>query len=87
MRKALGAVLGQADHLEQLTDPRLAIGLTASDVQRLGDRLTDPHARVQRGLRVLEDELQPGPNGGQVGLAICTGDVTAEQLDAAGGRL
>ena len=54
------AVLGlQPDPVEQLGDPPLdpAPLAPAVDQQRLADDLADRHARVERGVRVLEDHL------------------------------
>jgi len=71
----------------------------AGDVERLGDRFADAHARVEGRMRILEDELQARPHGRQATAPIRSGDVTAEQphraaggliepdQDAAGGRL
>ena len=50
----------QADGLEQLDDPLLGsrrdLGKPV-DHQRLADDRADRHARVERGVRVLEDDL------------------------------
>ncbi len=59
VRVALGVLGAQADGLEQLEDALLALGLGADavDAQRLADDVAHAHARVQRGVRVLEDDL------------------------------
>ena len=59
------AVLGvEADGAQQVSRPSAA-GLVAAvqavDAQRLGDDLVDRHPRVERGERVLEDDLQVAP--------------------------
>ena len=80
-------VLGvQADELHRLLDQRLAVVAVlavrhAVDRQRVGDDRTDPAARVQRAVGVLEDHLdlppiRPQPPPRQVG------DVVAVERDA-----
>jgi hypothetical protein len=49
----------QADHVEQVLDARLALGLGVKVVHRhrLGQDLAHRHARIERGVGVLEDDL------------------------------
>ncbi len=60
------AVLGvEPDQAQQVSDPlrpaRLAPGLV--DLEGLGDDVVDGQLRVQRGVRVLEDDLQVATHG------------------------
>ena len=54
-------VLGvEADHVQQVLRPRLAVALRRDlgvDLERLADDVADRHARVERGVRVLEHHL------------------------------
>jgi hypothetical protein len=57
---AVGVVRVEADHLQQLLDggpPAALGGGVAVDVERLPDDVPHGHARVQRGVGVLEDDL------------------------------
>src|SRR4051812_36793867 len=56
MREPIDRVCPEAHRLEQLAYPRLAVPMSR-DYERLGDDVTDPHPRVQRAHRVLEDHL------------------------------
>ncbi len=60
------AVLGvEPDELEQLGDARLALLVVLPQpvhLQRLADDVVDRHLRVQRGVGVLEDDLQLAPH-------------------------
>ena len=56
------------------------------EAQRVADRGADRHRRVQRCVRVLEDDLQPPAKRAHLGLAE-PGDLLALELDAAAGRL
>ena len=89
VREAVGAVARQADHLQQRAHAVVAIApaVLAGDLHRLGDRAADAHARVERGMRILEDELQAAAHARQVGAALRTGDGLAEQAHRAGGGL
>src|SRR5215218_5379178 len=82
-RKLVGVaivVLGvQADHLEKLLHPPLALaGATAHvvDPERLGDDVAYGHAGVQARIRVLEDDLHVPPHA-EHPLAIVTQYVLA----------
>src|SRR5450759_3423532 len=79
VRVALGVLGAEPDGLEQLEDALLALGLGADvvDMERLADDVAHAHARVQRGVRVLEDDLhvaaQPlllAPRGGLIVAAL-----------------
>ena len=72
-------VLGvQADPLEQVLNALLAIrgAPEVVDLERLGHDLADPHARVQRRHRILEDHHQVAPDLAQ-SLALQPRDVLA----------
>ena len=52
----------QADQAQQLGDALAApAGREAVQRQRLAERLLDRHARIERRVRVLEDDLQRAP--------------------------
>ena len=57
--QALGGVGGQADLVEQVARPASSPSAEATprDRERLGEDLLDRHRRVQRRVRVLEDDL------------------------------
>ncbi len=79
----------EPDALERLGDQLLALGLAGGDpveAQRVADRGADRHRRVERGVRVLEDDLQPPAKRAHLGLAE-PGDLLAAELDAALRRL
>ena len=54
-------------------------------LQRLGDDLADGHARVQAGVRVLEDHLHPPAHLAQV-LAFELDQVNVIEIHVTGGR-
>ncbi len=78
----------QPDALEDVGDARAAfLGVAdAMHAQRLADDVACRHARVERGERVLEDDLHLPAIGAQLRLAEMR-DVGAVDLDAARGRL
>ena len=59
VREAVVVLGVEPDDLEQLLDAALAlrVGARAVDLERLGDDEADALARVERGVRVLEDHL------------------------------
>src|SRR6266566_812073 len=59
---------------------------TFVDDQRIGDALSDRHRWIQRGVRVLEDDLHPLSQGPELGL-LHVGNVHAVETDRPGGRL
>ena len=68
MRKAIQMRRQQADpveHGEDLAAPRRAVQSGPELAQRFFDDLGDAHARVERGERILEDDLQVFPHGAQ----------------------
>ena len=78
----------QADDLEHLAHPRLALGARPDVLQaeRLADDRSDRPARVERRVRILEDELDLAAQGAQrAGLPV--GDVLAVVSDRAARRL
>ena len=56
------------------------------DAERLADDIARRHARIERGERILEDDLHRAPMLAQIGLAEM-GDIEAVELNAAAGRL
>src|SRR5712691_5780753 len=67
----------EADELQQLRDP-LAAARARNDVverERLGQDLADGQARIERGIRVLEDELRVAPQRPELAL-LEGGDVS-----------
>ena len=71
MRVAVDEVRVEADDLEQLLGaaPPRAPRPDAVDEQRLADDVADGHPRVQRGVRVLEDDLDLAPDLAKVAAA------------------
>ncbi len=66
-RPARGEGAGQADEVEELEHPGLALGVGAADaefLQRANDLAADAHARVEGVEGVLEDHLQRGDGAG-----------------------
>ncbi len=66
----------EADDPEQVRDP-VALRLARGEVvglERFGDRRADGHPRIERAVRVLEDDLHPPPHPAQrVGLERSSG--------------
>ena len=58
----------EPDHLEELADPRDALVARADPVdrQRLAHDIADAHARVERRVRILKDDLQMPPRLAQL---------------------
>src|SRR6185437_5776034 len=88
VRVAVVEVPVEADPLQDLADRRgqLLAVLLALHPQRLGDRVADAAPRVERGGRVLEDQLQL-PAVPPQGLAAPGAERAAVELDRARGRL
>jgi len=84
MRIVPHLVRPKPDLLEQLGDPFLlgAAGRQAMHTDRLADDIARHHARIERGKRILEDDLHRAPMRPQVGLAE-VGDVLSAEPDAA----
>src|SRR5436309_130162 len=80
--------LRQVDDVDDLSDPLAALrGVEAAfELERLLHRLSHRLPRVQRGERLLEDELHPSPKPTQLVL-LEQGDVSPVELDSAGGWL
>ena len=77
---------GDADRGQQLANALVALLLALAQlvhVNRLGDDIADRHARVQRGVRILEDHLRPAA----VLLHGFLRDRLAVENDLAGGGL
>src|SRR5438132_4890427 len=88
VRITVGEFRIEAADREQLAHPGgppCCVALDAVDHDRLGDYLADLHARVERAVRILKDDLDAAPQRQQV-LALRLGDVDAVKEDLAGGR-
>src|SRR5262245_28188520 len=88
MRVAVGKFRIETTDREQLTDTRCApsdMALEAVNHDRLGDDFADLHARVERAVRVLKDDLNASPQRQEV-LALGLGDIDAVEQDLTGGR-
>ena len=83
------SVLGaQAHCAEELPDTPLtfAAPVEAMNAERLGDDLANGHPRVQRRVRVLEDDLDVTSYGPHLSALVC-GDVRPVENDPPGSRL
>src|SRR6266568_9688212 len=80
--------LRHVDEVDDLPDPLAALCRVeaAFELERLLHRLSHRVARVQRGERLLKDELHPSPKPAQLVL-LERGDVSPVELDSAGGWL
>src|SRR5439155_24754244 len=78
----------QAHGLERLRDapPQLLSPPHAMDAERVSDRLLDRHRRVERRVRVLEDDLHPAPELAQLALGHVR-DLLSLEDDASLARL
>ena len=78
----------EPDHLQQLGDAigDLRLGQDAVHADRLGDDLADRHARIERGIGVLEDHLHLLAHGDHL-LAVERREVHALEADLARGRV
>jgi hypothetical protein len=88
VRVAPGVLGQQADDIEELAHALLARGLVADlvHVERLGEDLAHRHARVERGIGILEDDLHVAAHPPQVALAE-VGDLLALEAHRAPGRV
>src|SRR5205085_8552239 len=71
VRVALDETRTESHRLHQLAHARVAFAATADEVerlQRLADDLPHGHARVQRSIRVLKDDLHMPPLAAQFAL-------------------
>ena len=88
MRKPLRRPHRQPDqpqHLRHLP-PRRRVGLRAMDQQRLHDDVFHRHARIERAVGVLENNLHPRPHRAQRP-RVEPGDLLAVEMDGPAGRL
>src|SRR5229473_8261001 len=88
VRIAIGKVRIEAADREQLAHPRRAarrIGLDGVHLHRLGDDVADLHARIERAVWILEDDLDAAPQRPEL-LVLEPGEVDAVIDDLAGGR-
>ena len=69
MRVAVHRIGADPDHLEQLGDPALLFGAARElvNLDSLADDRAHLHPRVERRVRVLEDELHLAPERTQLG--------------------
>src|SRR5829696_619045 len=88
VREAVVVLWVETHDLEQLLHARLHLFLRPEPVhlERLGDDETDTFARVQRGVRILEDHRHLAPDRAHV-RARELGDVPTLEPDPAGSRL
>jgi hypothetical protein len=88
VREAVRVLRAEADRPQQLVDAPLALRarVMAVDPQRLGDDVAHGHARVERGVRVLEDDLHLPPDLTHLAAAEPR-DVAPVEDDLPGGRL
>ena len=88
MRVSLEVRRVEANQIEQLGDARAPRGARADPVndERLLDDLPRAHARVERGIRILEDDLHLAPRLAHTG-AREREDVLAAKLHLARRRL
>ena len=86
MGVAQGHVGKEPHHLQQLRHAvgDLRLGQDGMHADRLGDDLADGHARIERGVRVLEDDLHLLAHGDHR-LAVEPGDVHVLEADLASG--
>ena len=64
VREAVRVLWREADGAQQLVDALLALvaALVAVDTERLADDVAHGHARVQRCVRILKDDLHLAPH-------------------------
>src|SRR5579859_1895793 len=89
VRVAVSEVRIEADNAEQLLDALLfllALFRQTVDLERFGDQVSDRHACIQAGVRVLEDHLHLAPLLAH-GFGAQPGQVLAEEVDPASGWL
>ncbi len=78
----------QPNQAQQFDHPFAAlrpVGIQAIDVERLGDDVLDTLARAERGIRILEHDLDIAPAPAQRATAEAE-QILAAERDAAGGR-
>ena len=88
VRITVGEFRIEAADREQLAHPGSApcgVAFDAVDHDRLGNDLADLHARVERAVRILENDLDAAPQCQKV-LALRLGDIDAVKKDRACGR-
>ena len=76
--------------VEQLRDPLALLACRWPmpwTLQRLADDVAGRHARIERGVRVLEDDLHLRAGSGRSSALLSAGDVRAVEPDRAAGRL
>jgi hypothetical protein len=88
VRVAVEVVGVEADLVEQLLDEGASLGAAGDAVhaEGLADDVGHGHARVERAVGVLEDDLHVAPHAAQ-GLALELEDGLAVEADLAGGGL
>ena len=89
MRIAVGKIRVEAAHRQQLAHPIGAAARVLLDAvhhHRLADDRADLLARIERAVRVLEDDLDAAAQGDQFA-AVEPGDIDAVIEDFTGGRL
>src|SRR5262245_7840194 len=88
MRIAARLVLREADEIHHLLDALVALRGRADvlDAQPVTDAVADRRARVQRRVRILEDDLHPSPEWLEL-VAVHAGDIGAIEDDRAASRV
>src|SRR5262249_57657427 len=88
MRIVIHLRAAQSDALKQSRNsiPHRSPADDLMDAQRLGHDIAGSHARIERGKRILKDDLHFTPVGPQFRLAQ-RGDVLSPNPDAPGGLL
>jgi hypothetical protein len=89
----VGITFGHVGKQAHLAQERLdafallrSVGNEPVDAERLADDLSDRHAGIERGVRVLEDDLDPAPHFAHA-LGRVMGDVDTGKPDRARRRL
>src|SRR5256885_14226690 len=88
MRVPVGEIRVETDHAQKLLNS-LGLLLPACevmDLDRLADDVAHGHARIQRGVRILEDHLHAAAHLAHL-LAAELGELDAVELHLAGRRL
>ena len=88
MREAVDLILAQSDAGHEFAHPPSALNRVCDPevAQRFADHVTDPHARIEGGERILKHELQMPPHLAQP-FAAKRGKIIAAKVHGSGSRL